>query len=114
VLSLSLLVVARGASAACGWFGFALNTAATFDVFCGLQVTNYGVLNVLLESTPNRLDYMDVWVLSIHVQTASAITSWQPFSDESGGEQAEKRAGAPQILQTAQDIPKTSDELKNR
>jgi hypothetical protein len=70
VLSLSLLVVARGASAACGWFGFPLYTAATFDVFYRLQVTNYGVLNILLESTPNRLDYMDVWVLSIHVQTA--------------------------------------------
>jgi hypothetical protein len=64
-------VAACGARAACGGFGFALNAAAAFDVFCGLQVTNYGFLDVLFESTPNRLDYMDVWVLSLHVQTAS-------------------------------------------
>ena len=61
--------------AACGRFGFALNTAATFDVFYGVQVTNYGVLYVLFESTPNRLDYMDIWVLSLHVQTAFPIIS---------------------------------------
>jgi hypothetical protein len=39
-------VAARGASAF-GGFGFALKTAATFDVFYWLQVTNYGVLYVL-------------------------------------------------------------------
>ena len=33
----------RGAGAAYGWFGFALNTAATFDIFHRLQVTNYGL-----------------------------------------------------------------------
>ena len=35
-----LFMAALGAGAACGWFGFVLNTAATFDVFSRLQVTN--------------------------------------------------------------------------
>jgi hypothetical protein len=73
------LVAARGVSAACGGFGFALNTAATFDVFFGVQVTNYGVLYVLFESAPNGLDYIDVWVLFLHAQTASPIISWKRF-----------------------------------
>jgi len=35
--------MAMPAAAAGGWFGFALKTAATFDVFYRLQVTNYGL-----------------------------------------------------------------------
>jgi hypothetical protein len=38
-----LLMASRGAGAASGWFGFALNAAATLDVFYRLQVTNYGL-----------------------------------------------------------------------
>ena len=49
-----------GAGAACGWFGFALNTAATFDVFYRLQVTNYGLFNILFEATPNGSDHVNV------------------------------------------------------
>jgi hypothetical protein len=77
-------VAARGASAAFGGFGFALKTAATFDVFYWLQVTNYGVLYVLFDSAPSGSNYIDVWDLCLHAQTASTIISSQPFSDESG------------------------------
>jgi hypothetical protein len=49
-----------GAGAALGWFGFALNIAATFDVFCRLQVTNYGLFNILFEPTPNGSDHVNV------------------------------------------------------
>ncbi len=73
--SLSFLVAARGASAAAGGFGFALNTAATFDFFYWLQVTNYGVLYVLFDSAPSGSNYIDVWDLSLHAQTASPIIS---------------------------------------
>jgi hypothetical protein len=83
-------VAARGVSAACGWFGFALGAAAAFDVFYRIQVTNYRFLYVLFESTPNRLDYMDVWVLSIHVQTASRLLRGNVLSNEFRAEQAEK------------------------
>jgi len=62
---------ARGASAACGGLGFARNTAATFDVFYWLQVTNYGVLYVLFDSAPSGSNYIDVWDLCLHAQTAS-------------------------------------------
>jgi hypothetical protein len=58
--SLSFLVLTPGAGAACGWFGFALNTAATFDVFHRLQVTNYGLFYILFESAPNRSDHIDL------------------------------------------------------
>jgi hypothetical protein len=62
-------VAAAGASAACGGFGFALNTTATFDVFYGLQVTNFQVTNfALLNSAPNRADYIDIWGLGLHCQ----------------------------------------------
>ena len=60
---------ARCASAACVGFGFARNATATFDVFFWLQVTNNGVLDVLFESPPNGLNYIDVWALFIHAQT---------------------------------------------
>jgi len=88
--SLSFLVAARGASAAFGGFGFALKTAATFDVSYWLQVTNYGVLYVLFDSAPSGSNYIDVWDLCLHAQTASTIISSQPFSDESRRKQAEK------------------------
>ena len=69
--SLSFLVAAGGASAAYGGFGFALNTAATFDVFYRLQVTNYGVLYVLFDAPPSGSNPIDVWDLCLHVQMAS-------------------------------------------
>jgi hypothetical protein len=59
--SLTLLVAACGA---CDGFGFARNTATTFDVFYWLQVTNF---NVLLNSAPNGPDYIDIWGLCLHV-----------------------------------------------
>ena len=59
----TLLVAARGASAACDGFGFAPNTAATLDVFYWLQVTN---CDVLFDSAPSRSNYIDVWDLCIH------------------------------------------------
>jgi hypothetical protein len=86
----SFLVAARGASAAFGVFGFALKTAATFDVSYWLQVTNYGVLYVLFDSAPSGSNYIDVWDLCLHAQTACRIISSQCFSDESRREQAEK------------------------
>jgi hypothetical protein len=85
-----LLVAARGASAAFCGFEFDLKTAATFDVFYWLQVTNYGVLYVPFDSAPSRSNYTDVWDLCLHAQTASLIISSQRFSDESRREQAEK------------------------
>jgi len=71
--TLSLLVVACGArrALACGGFGFARNTDATFDVFYWLQVTNYGVLYVLFDSAPSGSNHIDVWDLSLDVQMAS-------------------------------------------
>jgi hypothetical protein len=64
--SLTLLVAAYGARAACEGFGFARNTATTLDVFYWLQVTNFDVL-VLLNSAPNGPDYIDIWGLCLHV-----------------------------------------------
>ena len=61
----TLLVAACGASAACDGFGFARNTAATFDVFYWIQVTNF---DVLFDSAPSRSNYIDVWDLCIHAQ----------------------------------------------
>jgi hypothetical protein len=83
-------VAARGASAAFDGFGFALKTAATFDVFYWLQVTNYGVLYVLFDSAPSGSNYIDVWDLCLHAQTASTIISSQRISDEFRRKQAEK------------------------
>ena len=68
---LLFLVATPGAGAACGWFGFALNTAATFDVFHRLQVTNYGLFNIPFKSAPNGSDHVDVWFLCILAQTVS-------------------------------------------
>jgi hypothetical protein len=64
--SLTLLVVACGTCAACDGFGFARNTATTFDVFYWLQVTNFDVR--LLNSAPNGPDYIDIVGLCLHAQ----------------------------------------------
>jgi len=56
---------------ACGGFGFASNTPATFDVFCRLQITNNCFLYVLFDSAPSGPDCIDVWDLSLHRQMAS-------------------------------------------
>jgi len=77
-------VAARGASAAFGGFGFALKTAATFDVFYWLQVTNYGLLYVLFDSAPSGSNYIDVWDLCLHAQTASPIISPQRLATSPG------------------------------
>jgi hypothetical protein len=62
---LGKLLPARGAGASCSGFGFARNPA-TFDIFNWLQVTaNFGDV-ALLQSAPNRPDYIDVWVLWLH------------------------------------------------
>jgi hypothetical protein len=59
------LLIARGAGASCGGSGFARDTT-TFDIFTWLQVTaNFGDV-ALLQSAPNRPDYIDVWVLWLH------------------------------------------------
>jgi hypothetical protein len=60
-----------GAGPACAWSGFALNTAATFDVFFRLQVTNYGLFYIRFESAPNGSDHVEVWLLCIHVEAVS-------------------------------------------
>ena len=60
--SLTLLVVAY---AACDGFGFARNTATTFDVFYWLQVTK---VDVLLNSTPNGVKYVDIFGVGLHTQ----------------------------------------------
>ena len=57
---------ARDVSAGAG-FGFALNTATTFDVFYWLQVTNF---DVLFDSTPNRANHFHVWDFDIHGKMA--------------------------------------------
>src|SRR5438876_8077615 len=64
----TLLVAACGASAAFDGFGLAPNTAATFDVFYWLQVTNF---DVLFDSAPSRSNYIDVWDLCIHAPNGS-------------------------------------------
>jgi len=73
-----------------GGFGFARNTSATFYVFYWLQVTNYGVLYVLFDSAPSGSNYIDVWNLCLHAETASTIISPQRFPDEFRREQAKK------------------------
>ena len=84
-------MAACGAPLACGGFGFARNTAATFDVFYWLQVTNYGVLYVLFDSAPSGSNYIDIWDLCLHVQMASPnYFRSNGFRDESRREQAEK------------------------
>jgi hypothetical protein len=81
---------ARGTSAACGGFGPARNTAATFDAFYWLQVTNYGVLYVLFNSAPGGSNYIDVWDVCLHAQTPPII-SWQMFLATPPGESKPKK-----------------------
>ena len=57
---LLFLVATPGSGVACDWFRVALNTAATFDVFHRLQVTNYGPFNIPFESAPNGSDHINV------------------------------------------------------
>jgi len=71
--SLTLLVVA---CAACDGFGFARNTATTFDVFYWLQVTNFDVR--LLNSAPNGPDYIDIVGLCLHAQMFRSKSPAQP------------------------------------
>ncbi len=65
-----LLLATPGTGTACGWFRFALNTTATFDVFHRLQVTNYGLFKILFESAPKRSNLIGVWVFCTHARTA--------------------------------------------
>ena len=69
-MELGTIVVPAVPVAARGGFGPARNTAATFDVFYWLQVTNYGVLCVLFDSAPSGSNYIDVWDLFLHLQMA--------------------------------------------
>ena len=57
--------------------GFARNTASTFDVFYRLQVTNFDV--PLLQSAPNRPDYIDTLALWLHGQlfVAAFALEWR-------------------------------------
>ena len=64
--SLTRLAAACGTRAACAagdGFGFARNTATTFDVFLWLQVTNFDVS--LLRSAPNGLDHIDIAIFGM-------------------------------------------------
>jgi hypothetical protein len=85
-----IFMATRGASAACGWFGFALNTAAAFNVFPRLQVTNDGLFDIVFESTPNGSDHIDVWLWCIFAQTASPVFLVATFLPRSPGESKPK------------------------
>src|SRR2546430_17396026 len=56
--------VSRGARTACGGFGFACNTSATFYVFHWLQVTNLS----FPKSTPNGVNYIDIRRFFLHAR----------------------------------------------
>ena len=57
---------------ACGGFEFAaIRPPATFDIFHWLQVTNYGVLDVLFYSAPSGSNHIDIWDLFLHLRIAS-------------------------------------------
>jgi hypothetical protein len=79
-------VATRGAGALCGCFGFALNTAATFDVFSRLEVTNDGRFYVVFESTPNGSEHIDVWIFWIRAQKVPPFVSWPPLLRRNSGE----------------------------
>jgi hypothetical protein len=83
--SLTLLVAACGARAACDGFGFARTTATTFDVFYWLEVTNF---NVLLNSAPNGPDHIDIFRLCLH-----ALSPLSCSSLVAGPERAKNPAG---------------------
>ena len=58
---------ARGLCAACYGFGFVRNGAATaFHVFYRFQVTRNFDDAPLLQSAPNRPDYIHIWALWLH------------------------------------------------
>jgi len=48
------------------------NTAATFDVFYWLQITNFDAF--LFNPAPSGLDYDDVWPLCVHAQNAFGLS----------------------------------------
>ena len=59
-------MAACGTRAACtarDSFGFARNTATTFDVFYWLQVTNFDV--ALFDPAPNGLDHIDIAIFGL-------------------------------------------------
>ena len=58
-------------------FGFTCNSAATFDVFYWLQVTNIDV--PILHSAPNGANYIDIFALWIHRHSfvATFALGWQ-------------------------------------
>ena len=72
-------MAAYRACAACDRFGFVRNTAATaFDVFYWLKITNAQVTNfALLNSAPNRADYIDIWRSLLHCQLFRTNVSLQ-------------------------------------
>jgi hypothetical protein len=67
----------RGASAACDGFGFARKTAAPFDVFYWLQVTNFDVL--FDSASPKGANHFDVWDFGIHAKMASRLDRFDWF-----------------------------------
>jgi len=66
---------ARGAG---NGFGFARNTATTFDIFYWLQVKNFDVR--LLNSAPNGPDYIDIVGLCLHAQLFRSKLLMNPIS----------------------------------
>jgi hypothetical protein len=67
-------------------FGSVFNGAATFDVFPGLEVTNYGLFDIVLKSAPNNSDHVDVWLACILTQTVLPILFGEKVLPRSGGE----------------------------
>jgi len=60
------LQIPRAAGAARVWFGLACNITTTFDIFWWLQITvNFDDVS-LLQSAPNRPDYINVFGLWLH------------------------------------------------
>jgi len=84
-------VAAPNSGAACAWFGFALGTAATLDVFSRLEVTNDGLFQTFFESAPNGSDHINVWFFCIVIQTDfPPVYGGQRCSNDSAKGQAEK------------------------
>jgi hypothetical protein len=64
------------AFAACVGFGFARNTAPAFYVIDWLQIPNSQVTNFgLVNSAPNRADYIDIWRSVLHCRHFVATLS---------------------------------------
>jgi hypothetical protein len=63
------LTLSVAACGLCAGFGFARNTATTFDVFYWLQVTNFDV--VLNSAAPNGPDHIDILGLCLHAPIIS-------------------------------------------